>query len=269
MPVLEGGQGLLKSAACRILAGEEYFSDQLPDIASKDASLHLRGKWLIEVAELRAYSRAAIDHFKEFLVRTFERYRPPWGRKEVVEPRQCAFIGTTNKKQYLRDETGNRRFWPDKTEKIDLKKLERDRNQLFAEAVHRFHKGEQWWPDAEFEREIIAAEQEARYEVDVWETPIAEFLDSLPGDLVNPKRTTLLDIAIRALGYELEPPPQRQQGDPPPVRGTPINRLSPNDQGRIAKVLIHLGWESKHTKKERWWQPKSNSEIESKPEPRT
>jgi predicted P-loop ATPase len=51
----------------------------LPDITSKEAFQHLRGKWLIEVAELRAYSRAAIDHFKEFLVRDIERYRPPWG----------------------------------------------------------------------------------------------------------------------------------------------------------------------------------------------
>jgi len=90
MPTLEGEQALMKSTACAILAGPEYFSDQLPDITSKEAFQHLRGKWLIEVAELNAYSRAAIDHFKAFLVRQIEQYRPPWGRKEVHEPRHSS-----------------------------------------------------------------------------------------------------------------------------------------------------------------------------------
>jgi Virulence-associated protein E-like domain len=252
MIVLEGDQGTLKSTACAILAGQ-YFSDQLPDITSKEAFQHLRGKWLIEVAELRAYSRAAIDPFKEFLVRDTERYRPPWGRKEVLEPRQCCFIGTTNKALYLKDETGNRRFWPVKTGEINLDALRRDRDQLFAEAVHRFRSGEDWWPDAEFEKRCIVAEQEARFESDAWEKPIAEFLNRLPDRLDERKRTTILEIAIHALDYEEERPTSKDE-----VRGTPINRLTPNDQRRIVAILTHLEWRPKRNNHERWWEPKTS-----------
>jgi predicted P-loop ATPase len=240
---------VLKSTACSILAGE-YFSDNLPDINGKECSQHLRGKWLVEVAELRAYSRAMVDHFKEFLVRDVERYRPPWGREEVHEPRQCVFIGTTNKGLYLRDETGNRRFWPIKVGSINLDLLRQDRDQLFAEAVFRFNSGEPWWPDAEFERRTIAPEQEARFEADAWEGPIQQYLERL-----DPKRTTVLKVALGALAYE-DDRPVLIPGEASPARGTPINRLGKADQLRIAACLTHLGWVPKRTESERWWEPR-------------
>jgi len=255
MPILEGGQGLYKSRACSVLAGPEYFSDQLPDIKGKEVSLHLRGKWLTEVAELSTYSRAAVDDFKAFLARQVERYRPVWGRKEVHEPRQCAFIGTTNKLHYFKDETGNRRFWPTATGMIKLDELHRDRDQLFAEAVQLYRDHLHWWPDRDFEQSCIALEQENRYEQDVWEPLIKDYLDVLH----VPKQTTLINIAVNVLGYEIEPPLIQPQGQPQEARKTPINRFGPNEQARITAVLRHLGWVPKRTKVERWWEPGPNA----------
>jgi predicted P-loop ATPase len=215
MLVLEGEQGALKSTACRSLAGE-WFSDSLPPVDQKDAYQHLRGKWLIEIAELSAIRRADIEALKAFVSRQEERYRPPHGRKEVIEPRQCLFIGTTNRSTYLRDETGGRRFWPVKVGKIDIDALRHDRDQLFAEAVHRYRAGEQWWPDAEFERQHIKPQQDARFESDAWQEAIATY--------VEPRsRVSVSEVAREALFIEAA-------------------RIGKQEQSRIAEVLTTLGW---------------------------
>jgi predicted P-loop ATPase len=261
MLVLEGAQGILKSTTCRVLAGE-WFSDNLPDLGSKDSSQHLRGKWLIEVAEMHAMNKADTALLKKYLTRTEECYRPPYGRLEVKEPRQCIFIGTTNKQNYLRDETGNRRFWPVKCGKIDIEQLSDDRDQLFAEAVVKFNCGVQWWPDSNFEFDSIGDEQDARYESDAWEEPIANFLKGLEDEAKTKAKaetsgitkdkikakTTVLAVARGALGYEPENPV-------PDSRHTPINKLGTADQRRIVVCLTKLGWEPKRSKGERWWGP--------------
>jgi predicted P-loop ATPase len=232
--ILQGPQGELKSEVCRIVGGE-WFSDSLLDIRSKDASQHLRGRWLIELPELSALSRGDIEAWKAFITRTTERYRSPYGRKEATEPRQCVFAGTTNKEEYLRDETGNRRFWPALIGAINLRALKRDRDQLFAEAVDRYRAGEQWWPDKEFERKVIVPEQEARLESDAWEPLIEEHLNGLKH---GRNRVRICDVAKYALRFE----------NP--------SKIGMAEQRRIASVMLALGWRrAPRVGKGRFWEP--------------
>jgi predicted P-loop ATPase len=228
LPVLEGKQGEYKSTACAILAGR-WFSDNLPDVSLKDACQHLRGKWLVEVAEMHAMSRAESTVLKSFISRQVERYRPSHARLEVHEERQCIFIGTTNKDTYLRDETGGRRFWPIKSGKINLDVLERDRDQLFAEAVDMYRRDVPWWPDKDFERTHIAPQQEARYESDAWEEKVAAYLNNMTAS-----RTTVGEVAQLALGFEAK-------------------NIGTTDTRRISAIMERLGWERKPTGGVRWW----------------
>lgn len=237
MLILEGPQGIRKSTACRVLAGH-WFSDSMPEnVASKDAALHLRGKWLVEIAELHTFNKSETAALKAFITRREDIYRPPYGRKEVYRPRQNLFVGTTNKKVYLQDPTGARRCWPVVTIDIDVDLLASLRDQLFAEALVRYWRGEHWWPDADFEAAHMTPEQETRFESDAWEEPIADYLAQKPNwtaDYPN-GRITVFEIAQKVLKVEMQ-------------------RIGTSDQRRITAILEHLGWSrGKRTGKARWW----------------
>jgi len=175
--ILEGAQGAGKSTAIRILCGDAYFGDSLPKLDSKDAADYVRGKWIIELAELSSVSKTEVEHVKAFITRTEEKFRPAYGRNEIAYQRRCVFIGTTNRTDYLRDETGNRRFWPIKLETVNLDAIEKDRDRIWAAAKALYDAGEQWWlTDAE--AVLAEAQQERRTAVDPLYDEVAEWLSS-------------------------------------------------------------------------------------------
>jgi predicted P-loop ATPase len=244
MLVLEGPQGKIKSTLLNVLASP-WFSDDLPEVGSKDAKMHLRGKWLIEVAELHAFSKADALLLKSFLTRRVEQFRPPFGREEVEEPRQNVFAGTTNREAYLQDETGNRRFWPFKCiGKIDPDALARDRDALFAEAIHLYRNGAHWWPDEEIEQRVIKPHQDARYEPDAWEDYVVSYLKTV-------LKTTVMEVAVGSLGY-----------------GDKRDRLGTREQRRIANILKVRGWSpgKRGPNGEKYYYPTTPDAPQSAPE---
>lgn len=218
MLVIEGEQGEQKSTALRILGGE-WFGDQLPgDLSSKDSSIVLRGKWIIEASEMASMNRADTNVLKAFVTRRVEDYRPPHARFNIAVPRQCVFAGTINPgaNGYLKDATGGRRFWPVKIGKLSIPKLKHDRDQLWAEAVHRYRQGVRWWPDRDFERKIFAPAQNDAREVDPWEDLIARYVEG---------RRTIAMVELATTCLSLSPRDYRK-----------------DVQVRIGECLRSLGW---------------------------
>ncbi|SED26964.1 conjugal transfer protein TraC [Pseudomonas marginalis] len=174
MLILEGLQGEGKSTAAAVLAGK-WFMDTAFDMSSKDAYQAIRGKWIIEMAELDALNKSDTTKAKQFVSSATDHYRESYGRRHLSVPRQSVFIGTTNQDEYLKDDTGNRRYWPVTCTKVDLDGLRAERDQLWAEAVACFRAGDIWWAERE-ENELFAAEQDKRFQADMWEEPVVHYL---------------------------------------------------------------------------------------------
>lgn len=146
MPILKGTQGLGKSKLLRLLGGE-WFSDTLGPLNNKDSMHQLQGVWIMEMPELSDMKRAEVETMKAFVSKEDDRFRIAFGRTVESYPRQNIFIGTTNEDEFLKDQTGNRRFWPiildgNKATKDVFKMSARDRDQLWAEAVYYYVMGE-------------------------------------------------------------------------------------------------------------------------------
>lgn len=214
--VLEGTQGKLKSSAIAELASVDWFADELPDLHTKDAAIQLAGKWIVEVSELSALKRSDVETIKKFMSRSIDRYRAPYERIAADHRRQCVFIATTNEEQYLKDQTGNRRFWPLTCGTINIDAIKRDRNQFWAEALVRYRNGERWWFEGD-ETRLAESEQEERREVDPWEDRIKAYADALGG----------MPISIENICT---------------VLGIPFERMNAGVNKRIAQCLVRAGY---------------------------
>lgn len=181
LPALIGAQGIGKSTFIRIM-GKDWYSESLKisDMKDKTAAEKLLGSWVIEISEMDGMNTTKADTLKSFLSAQQDKYRPAYGRETVTNKRQCIIIGTSNEREFLKDDTGNRRFWP-----IDVGKNAPTKNvftelpevidQMWAEAYVMWVLGEPLYPDAEMAEEA-EREQEAHRHEDPRKGIIEEFL---------------------------------------------------------------------------------------------
>jgi hypothetical protein len=220
MVVIEGPQGCGKSTLIRDLGGE-WALEGLPTQKDSDVIAAMQGRWIIEMAELDAMRRQDVSSLKAFLARTEDRARMAYARMPRDFPRRCVFVGTTNDAGYLRDRTGNRRFFPVAVTKIDRAAILRDRNQLWAEAYAA------WLANPTEEALMFpphlyddaAAQQEERMAPDPLEIVLEEFFAKQP-DL---RRVTTSKLAWDALHKSM-------------------NALRPGDLSHLSEVMARLGW---------------------------
>ena len=215
--ILEGAQGAGKSTAMSILGGD-WFMDTPFALGDKDGFQAIRGKWIVELGELDSFNKAESTKAKQFFSASTDTYRESYGRRTNDVPRQCVFVGTTNQDEYLKDATGNRRYWPVACTKVDTEKLREIRDQLWAEAMACYLAGEIWWVNRE-EASMFAEAQDERFVVDEWEGPILTWLEeSQIGET-----TTGSEVLAQALKLDFG-----HWGKP--------------EQMRVGAIMHRLGW---------------------------
>jgi putative DNA primase/helicase len=222
--VLIGPQGLLKSTVFSVLGGQ-WFTDQVPDLRSKDAAIQLAGVWIVEFAELAAIKASENEYIKKWMSIRTDRYRAPYDKHSTDHPRQSVFGATTNDEQFLHDATGARRWWAVKCgERIDIEALRQDRDQLWAEAVHRYRLGERHWLDTKELEDAAAVEAEKHRVPHPWEELIRKYLRGDEATQRPPPQEVFTDeILIDAL--------YKPRGD-----------WKRTDEMTVADCLRALGW---------------------------
>jgi predicted P-loop ATPase len=203
----------------------------LPRLDNQDeASRAIQGRWIIEFDELKALSDASGEAVKSFVTRDIDNFRRMHENERLPYPRQGVCIGTTNHSQYLAEDE-NRRFWPvTVTGKVDDQRIERDRDQIWAEAVAAYRNGEKWWPSTDAEVAMCRMEQTDRQINDSWHQLIAEWIETeWDAQLKEPGDSDHRYVTIEALLVGA-------------IR-MPIDRWHHDREAkRIASILKRLGW---------------------------
>lgn len=196
MPILIGPQGVGKSTFLKIL-GMEWYNDSLVNVEGKDACEIIQGSWILEMGELSSLRKSEMNLVKNFLSRTDDIFRASYGRRAQKYPRRCAFFGTTNDTNFLRDETGNRRFWPIdcfvfKPKKSIFDDLDDELDQIWAEACELAKDKSYNLVLSKEALEIAVKEQELHLEDNVYKGIILDYLDKK-----IPKNWNTMDLFAR------------------------------------------------------------------------
>lgn len=225
--ILEGDQGLRKSTSLAVLGGEWFMDTPIP-LGDKDAYQQVQGMWIVELAELDALNKVESTKAKSFFGAAVDIFRPSYGRRTIRLPRQCVFAGTTNQEGYLRDPTGNRRYWPILCTKVDLDGLREARDQLWAEAFALYLDGEPWWPQDD-EKAMFEGEQDVRFAGDDWEALIVKYLEqNICEDISG---NVLLEKALNIEPSHWDKPAQTRIGQVMHRLGWKRRRMAPKGRG--------------------------------------
>lgn len=199
--VLEGEQGIKKSSAIAALFGEEYTAESVSLFDQHNKMvMAMMGAWVVELAEFVAIARSHHASVKGLISMRQDRVVLPYAKMASTHPRRCVFFGTINPEDaggYLTDSTGNRRYWPVTVTKIDLDGLRKHRDQIWAEAIHRYRAGERWWLEADEEAAAVE-EQSDRQGEDPWTEPLRNKLQERgwPSEITADEALALIGITI-------------------------------------------------------------------------
>nr|UWG90280.1 MAG: virulence-associated protein E [Bacteriophage sp.] len=210
--IMSGAEGIGKSTLLRVMGGK-WFNDSITTLEGKEGMEQLRRAWVVELGELSSIKRSDVEQVKAHLSKQVDIYRAAYARRVLEHPRQCVFCGTTNEALFLKGDTGNRRFWviPVVAELRKYKDwseaIRRDRDQLWAEAVHYYKQGEPLYLNEELEAQAKQRQQDFNDDND---DPIVAMLDKYLNTLL-PVNWDTMDIQARR-SYLRDPDPLQAEG---------------------------------------------------------